>query len=122
MSARGRKAPSRSKSSRTVAPQFKVGDIAEVVYVRTLGTGLTPGTEVEIVGGLETRDHVEGAPRGIERGYQVQIGCSDPYCVLPDQLRPISPKDPLQAGLWSECPWRPGRTARQTRRTIGAHT
>lgn len=105
----------KSKSTRTVVPRFKVGDIAELVYVRTSDPGPFPGAEVEVVGGLETRGDIEGIA-GTERGYEIQIGCSPRYCVLPEQLRPISPRDPLQTALWSECPWQPGKPARVRRR------
>lgn len=98
------------------APRFKVGDIAELVYRRTNSRFPVPGMEVEIVGGLEMRDVVGPSGEYRERGYHIQAGCSELYSVLPDQLRRIPPKDPLQTVRWSECPWQPGKAARRTRR------
>lgn len=107
--------PPRSRSQSSASP-LQVGDLAELVYARN--PDLSPGAEVEVIGGLETRSNVSrpDGSAGPEYGYEIQIGCSEPYYVLPDQLRPISPgSDFLRVSRWSECPWKPGKAGRRTR-------
>lgn len=106
-STRAAKAQCRKRFS---SPQLNIGDLAELVYGRA--PHLSPGY------GLATRktECLDGTYRE-EYGWEIQIG-GDPglYTVLPDQLRPIRPKDPLQAVRRSKCPRQPGTVARRTRR------
>ncbi|HZT03856.1 MAG TPA: hypothetical protein VFA39_16500 [Steroidobacteraceae bacterium] len=104
------------KASRAAkVPRFKVGDLAEVVYARA--PLISPGMEVEVIGGLATRVVQHPGGRRKEYGYEIQIGCLEGVCVLPDQLRPIRPgEDPVHVIRWSECPWQPGKRARVNRR------